>query len=92
MTPSTALAGSVGVAARALTTQPMSITLGAAQRFEHRFGDQMSELDHDGLAVDVTLDFVARNWPTAFGLRLEQGLYQQARDTSLLFEVSVELR
>jgi hypothetical protein len=92
MRSATALAGSVGVAAHALTTRRVLVTLGAAQRFEHRFGSQMTELDHDGLAVDVTLDLVARNLPTAIGLRLEQGLYQQARDTSLLLEISIELR
>ncbi|HEY5922122.1 MAG TPA: tetratricopeptide repeat protein [Kofleriaceae bacterium] len=92
MRSATALAGSVGVAARALQTRPATITLGVAQRFERRFGDMVSDLDHDGLAVDFTFDVVARNSPATVGLRLEQGLYEHARDTSLLFELGVELR
>ena len=92
MRSASALAGSVGVAARALKSRSAALTLGVAQRFERRFGDMVSELDHDGLAVDFTLDVVARNLPAAIGLRLEQGLYEQARDTSLLLELGIELR
>jgi tetratricopeptide (TPR) repeat protein len=87
-----ALAGSIGVTARTLSTSSIALMLGAGQRFERRLSKSMSELDDAGLAVDVTLDLITRKWPAVVGLRFEQGLYQHARDTSLLFEIGVEIR
>lgn len=87
-----ALAGSLGVAGHVLDTRGLVVTLGAAQRFERRFGDLLVDYERTGFAADVTLDLVPRDWPTSFGARFEQGLSEGARSSQLLFELSVELR
>ncbi|HEY5949229.1 MAG TPA: hypothetical protein VIV40_27235, partial [Kofleriaceae bacterium] len=88
----TSVAGSVGIAGRMLTTPSFALMLGAAQRVERRMGTTVLDSDRTGLAADVTLDVVARNWPTSLGARFEQGLDHNAQRSSLLFEMSVELR
>lgn len=87
-----ALAGSVGVAGRIATTRSLLVTLGAAQRFEHRLGEMRGDWEQTGFAADFTLDVVPRFWPTALGARLEQGLSEGARSSMLLFEMSIEMR
>lgn len=87
-----ALGGSVGVAGRVLARRGLDVTLGAAQRYERRFGDMLVDWERNGFAADFTLDVVPRDLPTAFGVRLEQGLSDGAQSSMLLFELSVEMR
>lgn len=87
-----ALGGSVGVAGRVLARRGLDVTLGAAQRYERRFGDMLVDWERNGFAADFTLDVVPRDLPTAFGVRFEQGLSDGAQSSMLLFELSVELR
>jgi hypothetical protein len=81
-----------GVGASILTTKNTTLALGVAERLEQRWGKMIESDARSGLAADVTLDLIGRYVPVAGGVRFEQGLSQGGRTTSLLFEITVELR
>ena len=94
--PFQSLGGSIGVAKSLVTTKNTALVLGFAERLERRWGTA-GEMDRagigaTGLSADATLDLVGRNLPASIGARLEQAMSDDARNTALMFELSIEIR
>lgn len=86
-----AIGGSLGIGAHVFTTRQVAVLVGAAQRFEVRFG---SELMHTGWSRfegggDLTTALVLRDAPFVVGTRIE-ALYSGR--VNALLEVGFELR
>jgi tetratricopeptide (TPR) repeat protein len=92
MKSESALATSVGVAGRVVTRPSFAVLFGGAPRLQRRLGTLMPDVDRNALAADVTLDVVTRHMPLVVGARFEQGLFERDYPSTLLFELSVELR
>ena len=85
--------GAVGVAKALVSTRTTALVLGFGERLERRWGDQMTTAYGPiGLSGEATLEVVGRTLPASFGMRLEQGMSDDARHTALLFEAALELR
>lgn len=89
-----AFAISEGITTRLLDARKFEIAIGAAPRFELRYGNDAphSAWDRAAICGDLTLELLPRALPASLGVRFDQSLTDAARPSSLLFELGFEVR
>jgi tetratricopeptide (TPR) repeat protein len=84
----------VGIATRLLDRRTLEVAAGIGGRAELRWGSDVdvSSWDRAALAVDATLEVLPRKTPASLGLRFQQSLTDDVRNSALFVELGFELR